>query len=1151
MSGGYSGRFSLKFLCALVCAFFAFSIAVNCFESHDVRADGVVECGVNSSEIDSAVIYVNSWGFESNVESISLKIVISCSPDDVDYLWGSNKYSSNLSCSEDVISVTVVPYQWVTFLVSCTNKGSDFKVEDYSYSVTYSAEPTEPDPTTTEPTTTEPTTVPTNTPVPTSTPVPTKAPTKAPDPTTAPTQTQQETQATQATAEADTTTDTSADTSDATTAVTESAAQTTTATVATSASVVMATETPTVEETSILDEDGDGAADETNADGTPVVAALTATGSGGSKSGPKKSSGASWLWIVLLIIAGGLLYLRYRYLKKKEKLDGSDLAIAFIPGVPFLAEKFFGYLGPVKSMNTSAPVSEKSFNTANAMKEIKAMETSENGIATGTRPAVQKAPVKRPAELSVNHSKTVTEAKTAETATAVKTASPAAKTSAPKPSVQNSKKEITADQFAGREEAKKLLEERRAAQAARVEQIRKNAEARKAAAAKDGIANAEKKPVQQKPPVKRPASLSVNHAQAVATGAAVGTASKTADTTAKTDAAATRPGSNKPVEKTEVKPIGKIGVKSEEKPVDKAVSKPAEKPVEKNVEKATAKPVEQSKPAQRPGSAAASAGSVTAVAGDKKENTTEKKEKPMEHNFTSAPQNGPVKRPKAELTPEQIAEREKAKKLLEERRAAQAARVEEIRKNAEARKALVFEQNQLAEEARKAEEARRAEEERLEREARKAEEARIAEEAAKAAELARQEEARKAEEAAKAAAIAKAKAEAIAEEARRLQERARAAELERKEAEAKKREEARRLEEARRAEEIRQAQEARRIEEARKAEEARLAEAARLEAEARAAEEARKAEEARSLAEAKAAERARQEAAEAERAAAAAKAQAEAKLAEAQRAMEAAAAAREAKAEMNRKQSKTSAFFKTTMASSDNTAMPQISAISAADGYKEHLETKAENKAKADASKEKNPYNAYKGGIPTTSKVPDGAAKAAERARASSNANQLGTILAGQSNNAGRPVWSAPGSNAAPFKESNDARKERIREQQKKIAEEKARKEAEEERARNPQPSYADTAKTRKSAFFDRGYVRPENTNSESEEQSSAYDGIVRPSAIIDKERDFRNNPTAPAMGVDVEGNRPPIMDPKAGAAPTALKPKPGFKPLNPNGSNN
>lgn len=1154
MSGGYSGRFSLKLLCAFLCAIIGFSFAVIITESQDVRADGDVFVSVESWGGDEANMYVSVSGFSEgqNVDvtiSVSSEVYASGSAAVIVLEDGGELKLRIIGWNGDEGSPNGDRYY---ISLSGTNiTGLSASVSEIVVSRNPDPEP-EPDPDPTNTPTSEPTATLTPTPKPTNTPVP--KPTNTP----VPKQTQpQATSAETAVGGGDD----PADTPEATesTDATESASEVTEATtdVAATSALVLATETPTVEE-SIADEIGDSESEETNADGTPVVAALTATGSGGGKSGPKKSSGASWIWIVILIIAGGLLYLRYRYLKKQEKLDGSDLAIAFIPGVPFLAEKFFGYLGPVKSMNTSAPVSEKSFNTANAMKEIKAMEYSEKGIATGTRPAVQKAPVKKPAELSVNHSKTVTEAKTAGTATAVKTASPA-KTSAPKTSVKNSKKEITADQFAGREEAKKILEERRAAQAARVEQIRKNAEARKAAAAKDGTAYAEKKPVQQRPPVKRPASLSVNHAQAVATGAAVGTASKTADTTAKTEPTATRPGSNKPIKKTEVKPIGKIGVKSEEKPavkpeekpVDKVVSKPAEKPVEKIVEKATAKLVEQSKPAQRPGSGAASAGSVTAVAGDKKENTTEKKEKPMEHNFTSAPQNGPVKRPKAELTPEQIAEREKAKKLLEERRAAQAARVEEIRKNAEARKALIFEQNQLAEEARKAEEARRAEEERLEREARKAEEARIAEEAAKAAELARQEEARKAEEAAKAAAIAKAKAEAIAEEARRLQERARAAELERKEAEAKKREESRKLEEARRAEEIRQAQEARRIEEARKEEEARLAEAARLEAEARAAEEARKAEEARSLAEAKAAERARQEAAEAERAAAAAKAQAEAKLAEAQRAMQAAAAAREAKAEINRKQSKTSAFFKTTMASSDNTAMPQISAISAADGYKEHLETKAENRAKADASKEKNPYNAYKGGIPTTTKVPDGAAKAAERARASSNANQLGTILAGQSNNAGRPVWSAPGSNAAPFKESNDARKERIREQQRKIAEEKARKEAEEERARNPQPSYADTAKTRKSAFFDRGYVRPENTNSESEEQSSAYGGIVRPSDIVDKERDFKNVPLAPAMGTDIEGNRPPIMDPKAGAAPTALKPKPGFKPLNPNGSNN
>ena len=39
MSGGYSGRFSLKFLCALVCAFFAFSIAIVVLPSNQVNAD--------------------------------------------------------------------------------------------------------------------------------------------------------------------------------------------------------------------------------------------------------------------------------------------------------------------------------------------------------------------------------------------------------------------------------------------------------------------------------------------------------------------------------------------------------------------------------------------------------------------------------------------------------------------------------------------------------------------------------------------------------------------------------------------------------------------------------------------------------------------------------------------------------------------------------------------------------------------------------------------------------------------------------------------------------------------------------------------------------------------------------------------------------
>ena len=488
MSGGYSGRFSLKFLCALVCAFFAFSIAINSFESHDVRADPNMWAGsYNDSGDDNQCINFGVYGLN---QGDVVRVTIELSVNDFYYVSQSGPNTLDIQqCGTYLIIAEVTYVSDAEYVVRISGMGvHQAYVDDfYSEIVSTAPLPTETEPTATLPTATPvPTKAPTNTPVPTNTPKPTAtntpmpvatntpvpaAPTKVPDSTTAPTQVQQETQnqtqnQTQATAASDTTTATSADASDETTAATESAALTTIATSATAASVVMATETPTVEETSILDEDGDGVADEINADGTPVVAALTATGSGGSKSGPKKSSGASWIWIVLLIIAGGLLYLRYRYLKKKEKLDGSDLAIAFIPGVPFLAEMFFGYLGPVKSMSTAAPVSEKNFNTANAMKEIKAMETSEKGIATGTRTTVQKAPVKRPAELSANHAKVLADAKKEGTVSAA--AKPASKAAA-------NARTLTPEQLAERDKAAKLLAERKAEQAARVEQIRKNA----------------------------------------------------------------------------------------------------------------------------------------------------------------------------------------------------------------------------------------------------------------------------------------------------------------------------------------------------------------------------------------------------------------------------------------------------------------------------------------------------------------------------------------------------------------------------------------------------------------------------------------------------------------------------------------------------
>ena len=279
-----------------------------------------------------------------------------------------------------------------------------------------------------------------------------------------------------------------------------------------------------------------------------------------------------------------------------------------------------------------------------------------------------------------------------------------------------------------------------------------------------------------------------------------------------------------------------------------------------------------------------------------------------------------------------------------------------------------------------------------------------------------------------------------------------------------------------------------------------------------------------------------------------ARAEAAAKLAEARKAMAAAEAAREAKAEMARKQSKTSEVFKTTIASSENGIKPGISAMASEAGYSKALETKAENKAKAAAEKPKNPYGGFKSGASSgvgasASKHTGGPSISAERAKASSNSNQLGTILAGKAyNNSGRaPVWAAPGTNIAAFKESDEAKEARMREEQKRIEEEEAKKRSEEQ-AKSSYTSIAESAQTRKSAFFKRAHSEREQTPKDQEEfVSSAYGGIVRPSAIVDEERDMKKKMSAPAMGAALEGQRPSIMDPNSKAAPTASRPMAGF----------
>ena len=83
----------------------------------------------------------------------------------------------------------------------------------------------------------------------------------------------------------------------------------------------------------------------------------------------------------------------------------------------------------------------------------------------------------------------------------------------------------------------------------------------------------------------------------------------------------------------------------------------------------------------------------------------------MDQSDNKIQNDAPVKRPKNELSPQEIAERENAARLVRERMAAQAARVEEIRKKTESRKAAEFAKAIEDAEAKKREAARLAEEE--------------------------------------------------------------------------------------------------------------------------------------------------------------------------------------------------------------------------------------------------------------------------------------------------------------------------------------------------------------------------------------------------------------------------------------------------------
>lgn len=160
------------------------------------------------------------------------------------------------------------------------------------------------------------------------------------------------------------------------------------------------------------------------------------------------------------------------------------------------------------------------------------------------------------------------------------------------------------------------------------------------------------------------------------------------------------------------------------------------------------------------------------------------------------------------------------------------------------------------------------------------------------------------------------------------------------------------------------------------------------------------------------------------------------------------------------------------------------------------------------------------------------------RAKASSNSNQLGNLLNGRANNSGRtPVWASPSAAVSPFKQSAEALEE---------AKAEAAREAERQAAMEaeaPKASYADQAKTHKSAFFSRSSAVKGSQSSG--DVSNAYGGIVRPTGVIG-DREKKQQIQDAAMGTVLEGQKPAILDPDAHKAPTAAEPVFGFKPIDP-----
>ncbi len=475
-------------------------------------------------DADHQIFYINSWGYGSDVTSITVTVNLNHSADGLNEPWGasgnvlslSGEYSQN-------ITVKVKPNKWVAIEVSGTNI-DDLSATKGNVSVQRSsAAPTTQ--TTTAPTT-RATTAPTTRATTAATQAPTQATTAA---TQAPTQattaaTQATTAATQAAPVVQTTAATQATTqatqASTTTAATTEAAETTQTEAAlagddteetSEATLVSAVgevvEGETYDETVVMDE--------THEDGTPVVMGFVHVNPDqASPNTPNGKASAKWLWFIFPVLLAGAAYFRFRNLKNKG-MDGKDIALNFIPGTSGIVYAI-GNIIPSKQTVSADASSTQKFNQATAMKELRQMEEA-NAREDAKMHTTQHAPIKRPKELSVNR------AQAAVTAPAVK-AAPTQHAPIKRPKELSVNRAAQASSVAATTAAVKtrpaaqaaaktnsdnpaVIAARQRAEAAKAQiEMRKQEEARK---------NNEKKleEIRQRPPIKRPKNLSVNAAQ--------------------------------------------------------------------------------------------------------------------------------------------------------------------------------------------------------------------------------------------------------------------------------------------------------------------------------------------------------------------------------------------------------------------------------------------------------------------------------------------------------------------------------------------------------------------------------------------------------------------------------------------------------------